>query len=145
MPVGFLPNQWQNPVYVIVVMNKNEREIMSSEVLFLTEAVRKFCEEREWDQFHPPKDLAIGLSTEANELLDLFRFKSDAAIAERMQDSEFKEKVSDELADVFFFVLRFAQMNGINLERALLKKLKKNAEKYPIETAKGSNKKYNET
>lgn len=118
---------------------------MSSEVLFLTEAVRKFCEEREWDQFHPPKDLAIGLSTEANELLDLFRFKSDAAIAERMQDSEFKEKVSDELADVFFFVLRFAQMNGVNLESALLKKLKKNAEKYPIETAKGSNKKYNET
>jgi NTP pyrophosphatase (non-canonical NTP hydrolase) len=114
------------------------------DILILSEMVRNFCEDRDWDQFHPPKDLAIGLSTESNELLDLFRFKSDADIFEKMQTPEFKEKVSDELADVFFFVLRFAQMNKINLAQSLERKITKNCLKYPIEKAKGSNKKYNE-
>jgi NTP pyrophosphatase (non-canonical NTP hydrolase) len=118
--------------------------LVNTEILFLSEAVRNFCEERDWDQFHPAKDLAIGLSTESNELLDLFRFKSDAAIAEKLQTPEFKEKVSDELADVFFFLLRFAQMNKIDLAESLARKIEKNRAKYPIETAKGSNKKYNE-
>lgn len=110
----------------------------------LTTAVQSFCEARDWDQFHPPKDLAIGMSTEANELLDLFRFKSATEIAQRLQTSEFKTRVSEELADVFFFVLRFAQMNNIDLAEALQAKLKKNGEKYPVETSKGSNRKYNE-
>jgi NTP pyrophosphatase (non-canonical NTP hydrolase) len=110
----------------------------------MIKTIQKFCEERDWDQFHPPKDLAIGMSTEANELLDLFRFKSEAQIQEKMNSPEFKEKVSDELADVMFFVLRFAQMNKIDLGAAVNKKLAKNAAKYPVETAKGSNKKYNE-
>lgn len=116
----------------------------SDDIAFLSESVRNFCEARDWDQFHPPKDLAIGLSTESNELLDLFRFKSDADISEKMQTPEFKEKVSDELADVFFFVLRFAQMNQINLAQSLERKITKNALKYPVEKSKGSNKKYNE-
>jgi len=116
----------------------------SNNIPFLSEMVRNFCEARDWDQFHPPKDLAIGLSTESNELLDLFRFKSDADIFEKMQTPEFKEKVSDELADVFFFVLRFAQMNEINLAQSLERKITKNCLKYPVEIAKGSNKKYNE-
>jgi NTP pyrophosphatase (non-canonical NTP hydrolase) len=116
----------------------------SDSVSILSETVQKFCEERDWDQFHPAKDLAIGLSTESNELLDLFRFKSDADILAKLQTPEFKEKVSDELADVFFFVLRFAQMNQINLAQSLERKLTKNSLKYPVETAKGSNKKYNE-
>lgn len=117
---------------------------MAADLESLTELVKKFCEERDWDQFHPAKDLAIGLSTEANELLDLFRFKTDSAISAKFQEPEFKEKVSDELADVFFFVLRFSQMNKIDLEQALKRKVQKNAAKYPIETARGSNKKYNE-
>ncbi|UYL09405.1 nucleotide pyrophosphohydrolase [Bdellovibrio sp. SKB1291214] len=110
----------------------------------IIKTVQKFCEERDWDQFHPPKDLAIGMSTEANELLDLFRFKTESQIQEKMSTPEFKEKVSDELADVMFFVLRFAQMNKIDIGAAVHKKLAKNAAKYPIETAKGSNRKYNE-
>ncbi|WP_413578039.1 nucleotide pyrophosphohydrolase [Bdellovibrio sp. HCB290] len=110
----------------------------------MIQVIQKFCEERDWDQFHPPKDLAIGMSTESNELLDLFRFKSEAQIQEKMHSAEFNEKVRDELADVFFFVLRFAQMNNIDLAAALAGKLKKNAAKYPVESARGSNKKYNE-
>ena len=66
------------------------------------EIVRRFCEERDWDQFHNPKDLAIGISTEASELLELFRFKTPEECAE-MLSSEKGEDVRDELSDVFYF------------------------------------------
>ena len=110
----------------------------------LKSLVQQFCEEREWDQFHSPKELAIGISTEAAELLDLFRFKSNEQITEKFQDPISRGKIEDELADVFFFILRFSQMNQIDLREALANKLAKNALKYPVESAKGSNKKYNE-
>ncbi|WP_374074173.1 nucleotide pyrophosphohydrolase [Bdellovibrio bacteriovorus] len=117
---------------------------MKSNIEDLTSFIKTFCEERDWDQFHSPKDLAIGVSTEANELLELFRFKSEAEVQEKMNTPEFKEKVSDELADIFFFVLRFAQMNKIDITEAFKAKMQKNAQKYSVEKAKGSNKKYNE-
>lgn len=110
----------------------------------LKNIVKKFCEEREWDQFHNPKDLAIGISTEANELLDLFRFKSDAEINEIMQNYKKREKIGEELADIFYMALRFAQRFDFDISNELKEKMKKNVDKYPIEKAKGSNKKYNE-
>lgn len=110
----------------------------------LKKITQQFCEERNWDQFHNPKDLAIGASTEANELLELFRFVSEKEVLEKMQQADFKEKVEQELSDVFFFVLRFAQLNKIDLTTAFKNKMNRNAEKYPVEKAKGSNKKYNE-
>ncbi len=110
----------------------------------LKQYIKDFCTEREWDQFHSPKDLAIGVSTEANELLELFRFKSECEIKEKMQDPGFKTKVEQELADVLFFVLRISQMNDINLTQAFYNKMKSNTEKYPVEKARASNKKYNE-
>jgi NTP pyrophosphatase (non-canonical NTP hydrolase) len=106
--------------------------------------VKQFCEARNWDQFHNPKDLAIGISTEAGELLDIFRFKSNDEIIQMMNDPERRESIGDELSDVLYFVLRFAQMNNIDLTEALLKKLKRNELNYPITKSKGSNKKYNE-
>ena len=106
--------------------------------------VKQFCEEREWDQFHGPKDLAIGISTEANELLDLMRFKSDSEIIEKMQDQTQRAEFEHELADVLFFVLRFAQRFEFDLDACLKLKMEVNARKYPVHTAKGSNKKYNE-
>lgn len=109
----------------------------------LMEQVQEFCEARDWDQFHNPKDLAIGLSTESNELLDIFRFKTEEQMNKIMNSSN-REHVEEELADVFFFVLRFAQMNNIDLSAALNTKMEKNNRKYPVEKAKGSNKKYNE-
>ncbi len=117
---------------------------MQDDLKSMIEEVQKFCQDRDWDQFHPPKDLAIGISTEANELLDIFRFKSDESISELMSTPEFRQRVSDELADVFFFILRFSQLNKIDLAGALDHKIKKNAEKYPVAQFKGSNKKYNE-
>ena len=109
----------------------------------LKEKVKKFCEDRDWDQFHNPKELAIGISTEANELLELFRFKSEDDM-KRIMNSDKKAEVEEELADVLYFVLRFAQMNNIDLSQAIESKINKNNQKYPIEKSKGSNKKYDE-
>lgn len=106
--------------------------------------VKEFCEDRDWDQFHNPKDLSIGISTEANELLDIFRFKTEDQMASIMNTTDKKRHVEEELADTLFFILRFAQMNDIDLTSILNNKLIINNEKYPKELARGSNKKYNE-
>ncbi len=108
------------------------------------EEVRIFCEDRDWDRFHGPKDLAIGIVTEASELLDIFRFKSDEECLSILSDPSGRERVEEELADVFYFVLRFSQMNDIDLSDALKDKLAKNGMKYPVEKSKGCNLKYTE-
>lgn len=110
----------------------------------LKNTVKKFCEDRDWDGFHNAKDLAIGISTEAAELLDLFRFKSLEEIDKMLKDGQKRERIGEELADVFYFTLRFAQRFDFDLSNELHSKISKNAEKYPIDKAKGSNKKYNE-
>ncbi|MGZ3692178.1 MAG: nucleotide pyrophosphohydrolase [Pseudobdellovibrio sp.] len=110
----------------------------------LKRLIQEFCSERDWDQFHAPKELAIGLSTEANEVLELFRFKNEAEVLEKLQNSEFRTKLSNELADVLFFLLRFSQLYNFDLSDGLRSKMTLNAQKYPAEKVKGSNKKYNE-
>lgn len=110
----------------------------------LQNIVKNFCVDREWDQFHNPKDLAIGLSTEANELLDIFRFKSEVQMIYLMKDEEKRECISDELGDIFFFLLRFAQIYDFDLENCLKIKIQKNEKKYPVEIVKGNNLKYSE-
>ncbi len=117
---------------------------MSDTLQELIEKVQSFCEERDWDQFHNPKDLAIGISTEANELLDIFRFKSLEDIEGLLRNPDKREHIEEEIADVLFFVLRFAQRNDIDLRSALEMKLQKNALKYTVEASKGKNAKYNE-
>ncbi len=106
--------------------------------------VQAYCEARDWDQFHNPKELAIGAITEASELLEHFRFKSEDEMKKMFSEPKKREAIEEELADVFFFLLRFAQMNNIDLSAALRGKLAKNELKYPVEKSKGSNKKYNE-
>lgn len=110
----------------------------------LTDLVKNFCEERDWDQFHNPKDLAIGISTEANELLDIFRFQSEEQIQGFFKDPKHREHIEEEFADTFFMLLRFAQMNGLDIKKCLEQKILKNGKKYPVEKAKGSNLKYDE-
>ncbi len=110
----------------------------------LKNAVRAFCEERDWDQFHGPRDLAIGIVTEAAELLDRFRFKDDAECRALLADPARRAGVEDELADTLFFVLRFAERSGIDLADALRRKLAQNADRYPVATVRGSNRKYTE-
>lgn len=93
--------------------------------------VRTFCEERGWDPYHGAKDLAIGLVTEASELLELFRFVDEKKSADMMADPKCREQMADELADSLYFILRFSQMFKFDLAEALQKKLEKNAVKYP--------------
>jgi NTP pyrophosphatase (non-canonical NTP hydrolase) len=106
--------------------------------------IREFCQQRDWDQFHGPKDLAIGLVTESSELLELFRFQSEQQVQDMLSDEATRRKVADELADVYFFLLRFADLNGFDLDRSLSSKMQANSEKYPVEKSKGRNQKYTE-
>ncbi len=98
--------------------------------------LRKFNQERDWDQFHNGKDLAVAISIEAGELLEAFLWKSpeDAKV----------EKVREELADVLNFAFQMADKYNLDIKEIMLEKIRKNAEKYPVEKVKGSAKKYNE-
>lgn len=116
----------------------------STTLAALKDVVRAFCEARDWDRFHGPCDLAIGVVTEAAELLDRFRFKDDAECAAMLADPAGRAGVEHELADTLFFLVRFAQRNGIDLSSALDRKLALNAERYPVAKARGSNRKYTE-
>jgi len=110
----------------------------------LKEKVRRFCEVRDWDQFHDIKELAIALSIEASELLEHFRWKTKEEVKKALENSEKREEISDEMADCLYFIIRMAQMNNIDLSEALERKLEKNNKRYPVEKAKGSSKKYTE-
>ena len=90
-----------------------------------------FCEERHWNKSHNPKDLSIGISTEANELLDLFRFKSNDQMKEMMKDEKRRERSGEELADTLIFSLRFAEMYSFDIDEIIRDKMIKNAVKYP--------------
>lgn len=95
-----------------------------------------FRDERDWAQFHNPKDLALGLSIEAAELNELFLWKQP--------EEADPAKVREELADVFGFALLMAHHYGFDIREIVEEKLAKNAAKYPVEKSKGSNKKYTE-
>jgi NTP pyrophosphatase (non-canonical NTP hydrolase) len=98
--------------------------------------IRQFRDDRDWAQFHNAKDLALALSIEAAELLEVFLWK-DAESAD-------PQKVREELADVLMYALLLADKQGLDITQIIEDKLRLNDEKYPVEKAKGSAKKYNE-
>ena len=106
------------------------------EIKEIIEALIKFRNERDWEQFHNPKDLALAINVEAGELLELFLWK-DASEANY-------EKIKEELADVFAFSFLLAEKYNFDVKEIVLEKIKRNGEKYPVEKAKGTSKKYNE-
>lgn len=110
-----------------------------SEIKEITDLLIKFRNERDWEQFHNPKDLAIALSIEANELLELYLWKDK----NELSSVDFN-KVKDELADVFAFAFLLVEKYDINVKDILLEKIRKNGEKYPVALAKGTAKKYSE-
>lgn len=120
--------------------NKNDKQTVFDDI---KKDIQQFCTERDWDQFHGLKDLSIGLATEAAELLEVFRFKNDGECEAIMAGVD-RQKVEDEIADVLFFTLRFAQKYDIDLTSSYFRKMEKNRAKYPVEKSKGSNKKYTE-
>ena len=107
-----------------------------SDIKEISETLIKFRNERDWEQFHNPKDLAVALNIEAGELLENFLWKS--------HDAADKEKVREELADVFAYAFLLAEKYGFDVKEILLDKIKKNGVKYPVSKAKGTAKKYNE-
>ena len=116
----------------------------NARVAELKQMVARFCEERDWDQFHNAKDLAIGIVTEASELLESFRLKSDGEVDLMFKDKLQSKSIRDELADIVYFTVRLAQRYDIDISSSLEEKIKESARKYPVEKAKGSNKKYTE-
>ena len=107
----------------------------------LSRSVRTFCDDRDWTQFHTPKELAIGMVSEASELLQLFRFQSDEQMRAMLSDASARERIGDELADQLFFLLRFADLYGFDLAHELSRKTEKNGRRYPVETSRGSSRK----
>jgi NTP pyrophosphatase (non-canonical NTP hydrolase) len=102
----------------------------------ITAEIIKFRDDRDWEQFHNGKDLALALSIEASELNQLFLWKS-------AEDVNI-EKVKEELADILNYAFLIAHKYNLNVDDIILNKIAKNAEKYPVDKAKGNAKKYNE-
>jgi len=102
----------------------------------LIKEIVSFRDDRDWKQFHNSKDLAVALSIEASELLELFLWKSN---------EDFKiDKLKEELADVLMYALLLADKHDLNITEIIQDKIKKNAEKYPVDKSKGNATKYNE-
>lgn len=107
-----------------------------TEIEEIKHALLQFRNEREWEQFHNAKDLALAINIESSELLEQFLWKS-------AEDAS-PQKVKEELADIFAYAFLLADKYNFDIKDIILEKIQKNAEKYPIEKAKGSAKKYNE-
>lgn len=101
--------------------------------------ILKFRDDRDWKQFHNPKDLAISLSLEASELLEIFQWSGNDLVC-----SEKKDKIAEELADVVIYCVHMADACNLDLDEIVQKKLATNEEKYPVNKAKGKSNKYSE-
>lgn len=108
----------------------------------LAELVLKFREERDWEQFHNPKDMALSLSLEVAELLELMQWKNGTELVDHLRDK--RDEVGQELSDVLGWTLLLANDLGIDLADAFARKIELNCRKYPVEKSKGSSRKYTE-
>ena len=106
------------------------------------QAINRFVDERDWLQYHDPKNLVMAMMSEVGELADKFRWISNQKSHEFAASPEHAEDVADELADVMMFAIELASVCNIDIATAINSKLQKNAERYPIEKAKGSCEKY---
>lgn len=107
-----------------------------TEINEIIDALIKFRNERDWEQFHNPKDLALAINVEAGELLELFLWKNP--------EEANKERVKEELADILAFAFLLAEKYDFDVKEIVLDKIKTNGEKYPVDKAKGTSKKYDE-
>ncbi|NHJ12830.1 MAG: nucleotide pyrophosphohydrolase [Candidatus Thorarchaeota archaeon] len=101
------------------------------------EIIREFVHERDWEKYHKPASLAVSTSIEAAELLELFQWLTDEEVENYLVNPQFRMKLSDEIADVLIYLLRLADVVDIDPAKAVLEKLKSNADRYPAEKWKG--------
>jgi NTP pyrophosphatase (non-canonical NTP hydrolase) len=104
----------------------------------------EFRDERDWRQFHAPKDLALALAIEVGELAELFLWRSRDEIDDALESADYRARLREESADVLMFLLYLSEATGVDLAASVEAKLRQNAEKYPVEMAFGSAKKYTE-
>lgn len=112
------------------------------EIKSLQNQLQQFANERDWDQFHSPKNLSMALSVEASELLEHFQWLTEKQSIEL--SGENLQAVSEEVADVFIYLLKIADQLDIDLIEQATKKIQKNAKKYPVDKARGNAKKYDQ-
>jgi dCTP diphosphatase len=106
--------------------------------------LRNFAEERDWNQFHTPRNLLLALVGEVGELSEIFQWKGEVKEGVPEFTTKEKEHLSEELADVMCYLVRLSDKCGIDLGEACISKIAKNGEKYPVEKSKSSSKKYND-
>lgn len=109
----------------------------------LKDKIINFIRERDWEQFHTPKNLAIAIGAEAGELLECFQWKTDENIKQLIEDKNI-ENISDEIADIYIYLVSLCSSLNVDFEKAVQNKLEKSKQKYPIEKCLGSSKKYTE-
>lgn len=107
----------------------------------IKKTLRKFTEQRDWEQFHNPKNLATALSVEASELLEIFQWSNDGGLNE-INDPKKRKEIEKEIADIFNYLVKLVDILDMDLEKTALEKIEENAKKYPIEESKGSSVKY---
>ena len=104
--------------------------------------LKKFSEDRDWEQFHSPKNITMALSVEVAELVEIFQWSNSGGLDE-INDPDIKVQIEKEIADIFNYLLKLTDMLDIDLEKAALNKIEENDTKYPVEKFKGISKKYN--
>jgi len=110
----------------------------------LSKALEQFAADRDWGQFHSPKNLVMALAGEVGELTEIFQWMTEVQSRDAGHDPKTSQAVRDEIADVQLYLVRLASVLGVDLNQAVEQKLKKNADKYPADKARGSSKKYSQ-
>lgn len=108
----------------------------------LAASLQSFADHRDWQQFHSPKNLVMALTGEVGELCEIFQWMSEADSACAAEHPETGQAVKDELADVLMYLVRLSSVLGVDLNEAVTRKLALNGQKYPVDKAKSSSKKY---
>ena len=116
--------------------------VILMDVKYIQNKLSDFAKKRDWEKFHSLKNLAISINIESTELLEIFQWDDNQEVDEKLKKKQFKERISEEVADVLLYLLRFSQIANLDLEKICLKKIKKNAKKYPIKLSKGKSTKY---
>ncbi len=109
----------------------------------IQQRLRKFAEDRNWDQFHSPKNLSMALAAEAAEILEIFQWLTDEESRTMVDNEKEMLLVKEEIADVFIYLTRLADRLGVDIEKAVSDKIALNEKKYPVKLAKDNATKYN--
>jgi len=135
-----LEHEWMRPLDSMPTESPATEPLV--DVRRLAQALSEFARARTWEQFHSPKNLVMALSGEVGELTEIFQWMTETASHEAARDPATSGAVREELADVLLYLVRLADVLGVDLSEAATEKLRVNAAKYPIDIARGTSKKY---